>query len=208
MGDVVSLEVDGDPVGPQLERDRARPTWGMPAALVLVGVLVLGVGWSLVRGGDAPSAASSAAVTTPTTDRSSPSTTDVPLVVGGAPTTASITPALDLHDPVEAARAALAAWGDFAGSGDLSQVRTTFAAEGPQLLQLEQEAARIERTLGGGYRVLLADATEEAGDGVTTVTGTVTWSRTGEPAQVYRWAVELHLVDGTWRLFTVRTVED
>ena len=37
MGDVVSLEVDGDPVGPQLERNRARPTWGMPAALLLVG---------------------------------------------------------------------------------------------------------------------------------------------------------------------------
>ena len=205
MGDVVSLEVDGDPVGPQLERNRARPTWGMPAALLLVGALVLGVAWSLVRGGDAAPAASSA-VTTPTTERSSPSTTDVPLVVGGAPTTAPVAPAPDLHDPVEAARAALAAWGDFAGSGDLSQVRTTFAAGGPQLRQLEQEATRMEGTAGDSYRVTLTDATADAGDDATTVTGTVTWSRVGEADQVYRWAIELRSADGTWQLFTVRTI--
>ena len=205
MGDVISLEVDGDPVGPQLERNRARPTWGMPAALLLVGALVLGVGWTLVRGGDAPSAASSAAVTTPIAERSSPSTTDGPLVVGGAPATAPVTPARDLHDPVEAARAALAAWGDFAGSGDLSQVRTTFAADGPQLRQLQQEAARIEGTAGDSYRVTLTGATAEAGDDATTVTGTVTWSRVGEADQVYRWAIELRFEDGTWQLFTVRT---
>lgn len=206
MGDVVSLEVDGDPVGPQLERNRARPTWGMPAALVLVGALVLGVGWSLVRGDDAPSAASSAAVTTPTTEHSSPSTTDVPLVAGGAPTTIQVTPALDLLDPVEAARAALAAWGYFAGSGDLSQVRTTFSAEGPQLRQLEQEAARMERAAGVYYRVSLTDATLEASDDAATVTGTVTWSLAGEADRVYRWAIELRSVDGTWQLFTVRTI--
>lgn len=205
MGDVISLEVDGDPVGPQLERNRARPTWGMPAALLLVGALVLGVGWSLVRGGDAP-ATSSAAVTTPTTERSSPSTTDVPLVVGGAPRTAPVASAFDLRDPVEAARAALAAWGDFAGSGDLSQVRTTFDAEGPQLRQLEQEAARMEGAAGDYYRVSLTDATLEASDDAATVTGTVTWSLAGEADQVYRWAIELRSVGRTWQLFTVRTI--
>lgn len=206
MGDVVSLEVDGDPVGPQLERNRARPTWGMPAALLLVGALVLGVGWSVVRGDDAPPAASSAAVATPTIERSAPSTTNVPLVVGGAPTTAPVTPTPDLHDPIEAARAALAAWGDFAGSGDLSRVRTTFAADGPQLRQLEQEAARMEGTAGDGYRVSLADATAEASDEVVIVAGTVTWSRADEPDQVYRWAIELRSVDSAWQLFTVRTI--
>ena len=207
MGDVVSIEVDGDPVGPQLERDRARPKWGMPAALLLVGALVLGIGWSLVRGGEAPSAASSPAVTTPGSDRSAPPTTDVPLVVGGASTTAPVTPAPDLHDPVEAARAALSAWGVFAGSGDLSQVRTTFVAEGPQLRELEQEATRMEPARGDGYLVALRDITVEGSEGVATVTGTVTWSRAGEAEQVYRWALELRLVDGAWQLFTVRTVE-
>jgi hypothetical protein len=204
MGDVVSLEVDGDPVGPQLERIRTRPTWGMPAALVLVGALVLGVGWSLVARGGAPSALSRAAVTTPTTARSTPSTADAPLVVAGMPTTAPVTSPLDVHDPVEAAGAALSAWGEFAGSGDLSQVRATFVAEGPQLRQLEQEAARMDRAPGEGYRVALSDVTVDGSEGVRTVTGIVTWSRSGEADQVYRWAIELRSVEGTWRLFTVR----
>lgn len=208
MGDVVSIEVDGDPVGLQLERVRVRPAWGMPVAVLLVGALVLGVGWSLMRAGDAPSAASSSAVTTPTTERGAPSTTDVPLVVGGTPTTAPVTPAPDLADPIEAARAALVAWGDFAGSGDLSLVRATFAAEGPQLRQLEQEASRVDRSgAGGSYQVALTDAAADVGRTRATVTGVVTWSRVTEADQVYRWAIELRLVDGAWRLFTVRTVE-
>ena len=206
MGDVVSIEVDGDPVGLQLERVRVRPAWGMPVAVLLVGALVLGVGWSLLRGGEAPSAASSPAVTTPTTVRSAPSTTGVPLVVGGGPTTERATSTPDLRDPVEATRSALAAWGEFAGSGDLSLLRASFAAEGPQLRQLEQEAARMERAAGESYRVSLSDATFEAGDDTATVTGIVAWSRTGESDQVYRWAIELRLVDGTWQLFTVRTL--
>lgn len=210
MGDVVSLEVDGDPVGPQLERSRARPAWGMPAAVLLVGALVLGVGWSLVRGGEAPSVASSPAVTTPTTQRRAPSTSDAPLVVG-APTTvptAPTAPTMSLVDPVGAARAALTAWGEFAGSGDLSMVRATFAADGPQLRQLEQESARAQPdAAGGAYRVALTETTADVGASTATVIGTVTWSRASEADQVYRWAIELRLVDGAWRLFTVRTVE-
>ena len=208
MGDVVSLEVDGDPVGPQLERSRARPAWGMPAAVLLVGALVLGVGWSLVRGGDAPSAASSPAVTTPTTQSHAPSTSDAPLVVGGAPTTVPTAPAVSLVDPVGAARSALTAWGEFAGTGDLSLVRATFAVEGPQLRQLEQESARAEpNAAGGSYRVALTETMADVGASTATVIGTVTWSRASEADQVYRWAIELRLVDGDWRLFTVRTVE-
>lgn len=207
MGDVVSIEVDGEVGGPQLERGRAQPAWGMPAAVLLVGALVLGVGWSFLRSGGAPSAASLPAVTTPTTERAAPSTTASPLVVGGASTTVPAAPALNLQDPVAAARAALVAWGDFAGTGDLSQVRRIFAAEGPQLRQLEQEAASIERRAGGGYRVALTEAAAEVDGSNATVTGTVSWSRANEADQVYRWAIELRLFDGTWHLFTVRMVE-
>ena len=207
MGDVVSLEVDGNPVGPQLERSRTRPAWGMPAAVLLVGALVLGVGWSLIRGGDAPSSATNPAVTTPTTQRQAPSTSDAPLVVGGAPTTAPAAPVIGLG-PVEAARAALTAWGEFASSGDLSLVRATFAADGPQLRQLEQESARVEPgAAGGDYRVALTETTADVGGITATVIGTVTWSRASEADQIYRWAIELRFVDDAWRLFTVRTVE-
>lgn len=206
MGDVVSLEVDGDPVGPQLERNRARPAWGMPAAVLLVGALVLGVGWSVLRSGGASSTTAQPAVTTPTTGHSAPSATNAPLVVGGAPSSEATLPATEARDPVDAVRAALAAWGRFAGSGDLSHVRATFAAESPQLSQLEQEAARMERAADDGYRVALTDTRVEGSEGVATVTGTVTWSRAGEADQLYRWAIEMRFVDGTWQLFTVRTL--
>lgn len=134
-------------------------------------------------------------------------TTDAPLVAGGAPTTVPVQAAPDLHDPVEAAGAALAAWGDFAGTGDLSRVRLTFVPDGPQARQLEQEAERIQRADGAGYRVALSDANVEVSDGIATVVGTVTWSRPDEAEQVYRWAIELHAAEGSWRLFTVRSVE-
>lgn len=209
MGDVVSIEVDGDPGGPQLERSRVRPSWGMPAAVLVVVALILGVGWTVLRSGDASSTASPPAVSTPTTASRAPATTGAPLVVGGSSTTAPAPTAPDLHDPVVASRAALAAWGDFAVTGNLSAVRQTFAPGGPQLSQLEQESERLGSTdaAESGYVVTLTDASVDAADGVATVTGTVVWSRTGETDQAYRWAIELHQADGGWRLFTVRTVE-
>jgi len=206
MGDVVSIEVDGEPGGPPLERSRARPAWGMPAAVVVVGVLVLGVGWTTLQSGGAPSTASPSAVSTPTTEVDAPATTDAPLVAGGSSTTTPAPEAADLHDPVEATRAALAAWGEFAVTGDLSGVRLTFVVGGPQLGQLEQEAGRIHSTDAAGYQVSLTDTSVEEAGGVATVTGTVVWARVGEADQLYRWAIELHEVEGAWRLFTVRTV--
>lgn len=201
----MSIEVDGEPGGPQLARTRVRPAWGMPAAVLVVGALVLGVGWTVLHSGGASSTASPPAVSTPTTGLQAPVMTDGALVAGGPSTTAPAAPAADLHDPVGATRAALAAWGEFAVTGDLSRVRLTFAAGGPQLSQLEQEAKRIRPTDPADYRVSLTDATVEAAGGVATVTGTVVWARPGEADQVYRWAIELHEVGGAWRLFTVRT---
>ena len=114
-----------------------------------------------------------------------------------------------MHDPVEAARTALAAWGDFAVTGDLTRVRLVFSAGGPQLTQLEDEAARITRpadTSVPRYLVTLTDPRSEVASDTATVTGTVVWSRVAESDQTYRWAIEMHKADdGTWRLFTVRT---
>lgn len=206
MGDVVSLEVDGDPAGPQLERNRARPTWGMLAAVIVVGALALGTGWTLLQSDGASSNAPPSAASTPTTEVDAPATTEAPLVGGGSSTTMPPPVAADLHDPIEATRAALTAWGEFAVTGDLSGVRLTFVAGGPQLGRLEQEATRIQPTDAAGYQVSLTDASVEEAAGVATVTATVVWARASEADQQYRWAIELHEIDGAWRLFNVRTV--
>lgn len=120
-------------------------------------------------------------------------------------------PIPNMHDPVEAARTALAAWGHFAATGDLTQVRRSFAAGGPQLVQLEDEAASEPSRVGTsapGYVVTLPEPQAEVLSGAATVTGTVIWSRDGEPDRTYRWAIELRQADDdSWRLFTVRTLQ-
>ena len=219
MGDVVSIEVDGEPGEPRFETNGGRPKWGMPVAIVVVGVLVLGVGWTVLRSGGASTASSAAPiVATPTTTvRETHTSTEVPLVRGGAtttipavPTTTTV-PTPDMHDPVEATRVALAAWGDFAITGDLTRVRLLFSAGGPQLTQLEDEAARITRpagTSGPGYVVTLSEPTATVHATTATVTGTVVWTHPAEPDQTYRWAIEMHRADdGSWRLFTVRAAK-
>lgn len=219
MGDVVSIEVDGEPSEPRFETGRSRPAWGMPVAVVFVGALLLGVGWTVLRSGGASSASSAPpvapVVSTPTTARQSSASTEAPLVQGGPPTTvpggsSTTVPVPDLSDPVAAARVALAAWGDFAVTGDLTSVRRVFAGGGPQLVQLEDEAARITPPTDSSvprYRVTLTDPRADVASGTATVSGSVTWARASEPDQTYRWAIEMHQdADGMWRLFTVRTV--
>jgi hypothetical protein len=217
MADVVSIEVDGEPGEPRFDTSRGRPAWGMPVAIVVVGALMLAVGWTVMHSGGGSTASSAVpSVSTPTTTRATPASTEAPLVQGGASTTipaastATTVPASDMHDPVEAARTALAAWGDFAVTGDLARVRLVFSAGGPQLTQLEDEAARITGpadTSVPRYLVTLTGPRSDVASDTATVTGTVVWSRVAESDQAYRWAIEMHLdADGTWRLFTVRTV--
>lgn len=218
MGDVVSIEVDGEPGEPRFESNRGRPAWGMPLAIVVVSALVLGVGWTVLRSGGASNASSAAPiVATPTTTvRETHTSTEAPLVRSGAsttipaaPTTTTV-PAPDMHDPVEATRTALTAWGDFAITGDLTRVRLLFSAGGPQLTQLEDEAARITRPADPsvpGYLVTLSEPSTSVHDTTATVAGTVVWTHPAEPDQTYRWAIEMHKADdGAWRLFTVRTM--
>lgn len=218
MGDVVSIEVDGEPGEPRFDTGGGRPKWGMPVAIAVVGVLVLGVGWTVLRSGGASSASSAAPiVATPTTSvRETHTSTESPLVRGGAsttipaaPTTTTV-PAPDMHDPVGATRTALTAWGDFAITGDLTRVRLLFSAGGPQLNQLEDEAARITRPADPsvrGYLVTLSEPSTSVHATTATVTGMVVWTHPDEPDQTYRWAIEMHKADdGTWRLFTVRSV--
>lgn len=98
-----------------------------------------------------------------------------------------------------AVAAALEDWGQWAGDGDLNHLEDSFA-DGPQLAQLRREDASIEP--GAPYAFVL-----EVGEVVEPglVRGTVVVSRPGETEQRFHWDLELAEVDGTWRLWTVRT---
>ena len=101
---------------------------------------------------------------------------------------------------IEAAAAAMRAWGSFAATGDLGSVSDWFAADGPQYRQLQTEAAAI--VPGDTYDFELADA-ELMGPGLVRGSVSVT-SESGVP-QLYRWDIELVQEAGGWKVWTVRT---
>lgn len=196
MGDVVSVEVDGELGPPPLDGERRSPRWGTPAAIGLVLVLVALLTWSLLNGrGAAGSSASGATAhatsTVPTTSTAIPTTTTSP----------------SASDPTVAAQAALDAWGRFAGSGDLTELEGHFASGGAQLARLESEVEGL--VPGNAYTVLLSNSTvTRSTDAQVTVTGDVTWIRSPEPTQRYRWAIDLASGPSGWTLVTARTVPD
>ncbi|MDP3984075.1 MAG: hypothetical protein Q8Q52_03605 [Acidimicrobiia bacterium] len=107
-----------------------------------------------------------------------------------------------LIDEIAATREALAAWAEFASSGDLSTVHGFFDPDGPQYRQLAAEAAAAREWDGDQYDFTLADA-EVVAPGL--VTGTVTVSRSGNLVQSFIWEIELRHLGGRWQIWTVRT---
>lgn len=194
MGDVVSIEVDGELGPPPLDDDRRPPRLGMPLALVVVVVLLGALVWSSTRSG-AEHEAEAPSATPPTTAPSSAPTTTA------APATTSTVRA---PGPIESARMALVAWGRFAGSGDLRELDGYLAPDGEQYEQLRTEAGSIRA--GESYRVLLENASvSDSGSGITTVTGDVVWARPDQPDQRFRWAIDLRCEAAACLLVTVRT---
>lgn len=104
-------------------------------------------------------------------------------------------------EELAAAAEALAAWGRWAGDGDLSHLDATFA-DGPQLAQIRREDAAL---VPGEWYEFYLEAGRVIAPGV--VRGTVILSREGEPEQRFDWDIELVEVDGVWRLWTVRTAD-
>lgn len=194
MGDVVSIEVDGELGPPPLDGDRRPPRLGMPLAVLFVVALIGAIGWTVSR----PASAPQATAPVPTTAPAIVSTTTTPRL----PTTTSPP---EPPGPIEGAQAALDAWGRFAGSGDLGELAEHFAPNGDQLARLRLEAGTL--TVGDPYRIRLANPSAvDEGTGTVTVTGDVIWTRADEPEQHYRWAIELQRSPSAWLLVTVRTV--
>jgi hypothetical protein len=104
-------------------------------------------------------------------------------------------------------QAALDAWGRFAVSNQLADLRDTFWTNGPQYKQLAREEVERSKPLGppaytftlSGTRVLAPSANQRV------LRGHVRVTRPGEVVQGYDWDVWLRRDDasGRWRLWTV-----
>jgi len=192
MNEVLEIEVDGE-----LDdgADRRGPTWGLPAAIAVVGVLTLIVVLRIVvpglTGHHGQKAARPPAPTTPTQITKQPPSEAPPA------------------DPrVESARAALAAWGRFAGSGDPSILTGLFAPDGPEYRLLATEVSedaagpRSDRpyTVTLPEARLLAATTNQA-----VISATAMWARPDEPGQTFRWEIVLRPDQaGHWLVWTLR----
>jgi hypothetical protein len=109
-------------------------------------------------------------------------------------------------------RAALAAWGEFAATGDLDIVDPHFWLTGPQREQLGREAPAILDDPPGPppYEFVLSDpAVEAVSNDVVDVAGIVTVSRPGVDSTTYEWRLEMRRdpESGRWLLWTVTTSE-
>ncbi|HEY7563906.1 MAG TPA: hypothetical protein VIA81_03195 [Acidimicrobiia bacterium] len=99
---------------------------------------------------------------------------------------------------IVAVEAALAAWAEFAGTGDMSTVDDVFVIGGPQHQQLRREAATI--VPGSIYEFTLSEP-ELVAAGL--VRGVVTVRRAGERELVFNWDLQLIEENGRWKLWTV-----
>lgn len=104
---------------------------------------------------------------------------------------------------IEAATAAVEAWGSFAATGDIGLVDGWFAVDGPQYARLQSEADSI--LPGGVYAFALAEGVVvEPG----LVRGTVTVTGGDGESQTYLWDIELVHQDNHWQVWTVRTTPE
>lgn len=103
----------------------------------------------------------------------------------------------------------LAAWGRFAVTGDLDRVAPWFSQEGPQWERFESEAPELSADpLGEPPYEVMVDVGDMTGDaGEMRVNVRVTFVRTGESSQTFRWRVVLRDEDDGWRIWTVEAVD-
>ena len=107
---------------------------------------------------------------------------------------------------------ALADWGEFAVSNNLSDVKESFWADGPQYKQLAKEAKeRKGEPIGPPpYKMTMSEVKVIAPSNRAdqrVLRGQVQMTRPGEEPQSFNWDVWLQLdkaSDGRWRLWTVR----
>jgi len=197
MTEVISVEVDGEVEdgGRFSPEDRRPPRWGLPAAIAVAGVLLLAVLVmvvlpALTGAGNKP-------------DNEAEGRRDAAETAQGrAPEAGPVDPRID------SAAKALAAWGQFAATGDLAALEGFFDKEGPQYRALKHEAASLAGASPGErpYRVTLSNpAVTSADTRQIAVAGSVVWSRQPEVDQAFAWQIVLRTSpEGRWVLWTVQ----
>ena len=101
---------------------------------------------------------------------------------------------------IEAATAAIDAWGSFVATGDIESLTGWFADDGPQFSQLQSEVGSIVPSEDYDFALTEAEVVEPG-----LVRGLVTVTGAGGPTQTYRWDIELIRKHGRWKVWTVRT---
>jgi hypothetical protein len=103
---------------------------------------------------------------------------------------------------------ALADWGHFAVSNNLSDVKDSFWVNGPQYKQLAKEAKARKPIEGPPYTMTMSGVEViPARDDQRVLRGKVEMTRPGEKPQTFNWDVWLQVdpeAGGRWRLWTVR----
>ena len=177
--------ISGDVAGP--------PAWRVAVAVGVVAALATAL-VLVSRSPDRAEPAVSAPVAT-----SQLAAIPEPAAAPPLPEPGEILPALD---------AALAAWGAFAVTGDLSVLEDSFASPGPQWAQLASEAEAIAADPPGPPPYVF-DVVEYGGatteGAVAEVVASIRLSRLGEETASFRWKIELRWDRETarWQLWTV-----
>lgn len=112
----------------------------------------------------------------------------------------------DVPEPLaEAVCASLDAWSQFATTGDLSALGSSFAPDGPQWRQFEAEyATRQGATSAEPLRLELREHRFRLiSPNTATVWARVEASRSGYESEVFGWDFDLIRDNGRWRVWTV-----
>lgn len=109
----------------------------------------------------------------------------------------------------EAVGAALDAWSEFATTGNLSAVGTSFALGGPQFRQFEVEAsAGPSKPDAAAFEMKIRDIRlRRLGSTTATVWTRIQISRPGHIPEVVHWDFDLINEDGRWLVWTVVPAE-
>lgn len=113
--------------------------------------------------------------------------------------------ALQHREVVTATEAALAAWADFAATGDLDDLDAHFHPDGPQYAHIAAEATQRNDTqpTPAEYRFVLTDPTVTIDDDTACLRAAVTFHRP-EGTETYQWQLELRGDQGHgWRVWTI-----
>lgn len=185
--------------------------WRVGLALAVIAALAGGIVWGSLDGGDGGSIAAPVTTTAVAVAAAPDTAAAAPVpTTGGVQSARTTSPSPPEEAVFDATVRALAAWGEYAVTGDLSLVEGTFVAAGPQLEQLRGEApARLADPLGPPpYVFEIRDPVvtlKDAGEAV--VAAQVVVTRPREPSQAYEWRIHLHRIGGTWQLWTVEPAE-